>query len=490
MDATAKKLLLIECYKPVSFQGVIMKPNHTPVWLNSYKNKPFCLDISLDKHIESDGMNLAVVFPKKNTHIMAFDLDGDDILYSVIMSGYILIDVIKELGFNPIVYVSGGKGIHLEVRFKNEVSCDELKKLVKIIKTLAEERGCQYIDKIYPSGSAYRVFGCRHYKTNIFTGVIKTGSQSEQEPARILSEGDSWVEFNNYVAEGCRVNTIYKVEQALLKHKMMKVEIKNKQKKEPSPKGSVQEIQYPIKNLERIHEQGLYDNYTRYNTSYQLGIYFKEVLYLTEGQARIEIEQWLSRHYRTSSNYFGDVTGSKIKTPYNKCVKETIENCMRGWTNGKLNKPNQVLTFSKRKILKYVDDLKITKPQKVALRYLIRVATEYNSLTFYHSLSQLSKGFKISTRTVSLWIERFIELGVISIETKGKIINDVNIATTYKLIIPNNCYEIQNIDVVEIGTTIKDEVCNLLPIDNVSNVYCIKTNVYKKENEYRLEPIP
>ena len=490
LDAAAKELLVINYYNPSRFQGVIMRPNGV-YCLNTFKKKPFSLNINIKKHIESKGMNLAVIFPKDKTHIMAFDLDSDDILYDVILSGDKLIEVIKELGFKPIVYVSGGKGIHIEVRFSNEISCNELRKLAKIIKILAEKNGCQYIDKVYPSGSAYRPFGCRHYKTNVFTGIIKNTMLPQGiESSRILLEGESWNEFNNYVAYGCRVNTINKVEKALIKYHDVKPNIKSKRKKEPFGEGSVKkEIHYSIKALEQIHTQGLYSNYTRYYTSYQLGRYFKEVLHLTEGQARAEINNWLSRHYRTSLNYFGDAAGSKIKSAYNKCVKETIDNCMRGYANGQSITPKQIITF-KRKTEKYVDDLKITKPQKAALRYLIRTAEGYNSLSFYHSYDQLGAGFKLKEKdSIKAYIDKFIKLGLIKIISKGSIIGGKNIATTYEIIIPAAYYDIEVIANDKPEALPQKKVHDLCRSNKTNNVHHINTNVHNDINKNSHKPI-
>ena len=494
MDTATKTQLVLDYYEPSKYQGVTMSVRGT-VWRNTFGGKfPFSLDISMDKHIESKGINLATVFSKVGTSVIAFDLDGDTDLYAIIADSNILTDAIKEVGFIPLVYISGGKGLHVEIRMSNKASCSQLKELVNIIKTLAVDRGCQYIDKVYPSNHAYRMFGCRHYKTNVFTGILKsTVIESGVEQNRILSEQESWEEFQRYLTNDCRANTLIKVENAIEKYKEIvaipKVKVKNKQKKEASPKASVKEIHYSIENLQQIHTQGLYKDYTRYLTSFQLGRYFKEVLHLTEGQARVEIDKWLSRHYRTSSNYFGDATGSKIKSAYAKCVKETIDNCMRGYACGKSIKANQTITFSKRKTLKYVDDLKITKEQKVALRYLIRTAEEYSSFTFYHSLEQLAKGFKATSKTVSAWINKFVEMGVLTVISKGAVIGGKNISSTYKLTIPDNCYEVEVIADDEIKTIPQKKVYILRPSRNIINVHCIKTFVHEKENKYRLKPL-
>lgn len=471
-----KKKVLLDYYEPSNYQGVTMSVKGT-VWRNTFTGKfPFSLEISINKHLESKGTNLAVVFAKKNTSMIAFDLDGDADIYDIIISSYTLTNVIEEMGFIPLTYISGGKGLHVEVRLNKRMASDELKKLASIIKTLAEDRGCQYIDKVYPSNSAYRMFGCRHYKTDKFTEILKDG--------RTLSEYDSWNELQRYFTDGCRGNSSEKVNNALLKYQAVKPNVKKRQKKEASPKASVQEIQYSIKNLEQIHQQGLYNNYTRYLTSFQLGRYFREVLHLTEGQARIELDQWLSRHYRTSLNYFGAEAGAKIKSAYSKCVKETINNGMRGYANGKSIKATQTIKF-KRKIEKYVDDLKITKPQKVALRYLIRIAEEYNSLTFYQSYSQLGTGFKLKDKTsIKAYIDKLIELGVISVIAKGGKIGDKNIATTYELIIPESCYEVNNITHAEPKTLEQEPIKVLMPSDNIDNVHYIKTFVHCKVNNY------
>jgi len=477
LDTATQKQLLLDYYEPVKYQGVTMTSKGT-TWRNSIKGKfPFSLGLSIDKHLESKGINLAIIFSKNNTSFLGFDLDGDTDLYDIIISSYILTNVIEEMGFIPLTYISGGKGLHVEVRLNKRMASDELKKLASIIKTLAEDRGCQHIDRVYPSNYAYRMFGCRHYKTNKFTDILKDG--------RTLSEYDSWNELQRYFTDGCQGNSLEKVDKALLKYRMVKPNIKIKQKKEPSDKGSIKEVQYSIKNLEQIHTKGLYNNYTRYLTSFQLGRYFKEVLHLTEGQARAEIEQWLSRHYKESSSYFGADAGAKIKSAYGKCVKETINNGMRGYANGKSIKATQTITFSKRKSLQYVDDLKITKPQKVALRYLIRTAEQYNSLTFYHSLEQLSKGFKISARTVPLWINKFIELGAIKVITKGRIIGEKNIATTYELTIPDNCYEVND----EPKILEQEPIKVLMLSENIDNVHYIKTKVHYYNNKYRVKAL-
>jgi len=450
-----RKKLLLEYYAPTLYQGVQMTDKGS-LWRNSYGTQkeqaqakldgfkakvrlPFSMDIALNKHLTTFE-NLAIVFPNNQNFILAYDLDSnEDELYAVLSSGNILKYILEDMGFNPLIYLSGAKGIHVELRFNQMISNAKLKKLSALVKSIAESKGCQYIDRCYPSRAAYRMYGSKgHYKTKVFTGII--------EGNRILDSAESWEAFEAYYLTGCQGNTEAKADQAIKDCLVTKPQKAPVKAKEAPARTSIKDTaKYSIGNIEQCHINGLYGDYTRYLMAFQLGRFYSECLGYTESQARSEIEQWLKRHYKEQSlEYFGDDVSSKIKTPFSSCIKETVNNMLNGFYKGQSFKPRVILKISRRKVDKYVDSLPLNAKQSAALRYMLRVAEEYNSLIFYHSYGQLSKGFKIKHNpTIKAYLDKFIEVGAISMVMKGKyVVNGNNIATFYELTIPDHTYEI------------------------------------------------
>ena len=414
------------------------------------KARPFNLNSALLKHV-SRGDNLGIYFHQPECKMIAFDLDSEtgELDQSVERSMVGMVLAVHSFGLIPFVYASGGKGVHIEVFFDEHISVNKLNTLNQIILNEYIRIGGRHIDCVYPSGKAYRIFGCYHYKTGYFTRAIKANVQITVNPDtnkkrsnvkwEFLDPAESWDMFSKTsFNDSALVDKIIADNPELAKHNPKSK--KGKATTDHAPKTHY----YDIDILKRIHESGLFAPYTRYNISFQLGRYFQHRLKLTEDEAKQEIHIWLKRHYPDQcpsglTPFEGAYTGA-IKSPYALCETETLINCLNGYRSGQPFKRERV-EINYHHASEYLHGLKYPRKKEAALLTLLSYAHKFDSLVMGFSYEQFLNLFHVKSKsTVSAWLREFMSDLVFACIRKGDY--KTRKTSQYRLMLPEYCYRV------------------------------------------------
>ena len=426
--------------------------------------KGFYRDYSLKLHV-SGGDNLAVFTPDAKAKFIAFDFDDStrentvDMLQSVRMT----IGIIDSIGLVPFLYYSGDKGFHLEVFFDEPVDINKLKTLNRIIISQYKAKDGKYMDNnIQPSDSAYRIFGSWHYRTKKFSEALiinismvgddKGGKSRRINLTSCETPDKSWEHFAN-----ATIN-----DSSLLDDILMK----NPAKFEPVPKSLKESrrdrrhtanfvpkpLYYNPAILKTIHESGLFGEYRRHYTAYHLGRFFRHELKLTEKQAREEIITWLQRHYEEFHQSlqvknilpFEDTACGLIKSAYEACCYDTLQNCKNGYAVGKPFGKERVEIFHQL-AFDYINGLDYNRGRKKALVNLLDKAMELSSLDIGFEYPKLREIFDVgSNTTIRAWLDEFEQDNILICTKKGtfKTYSKPRLASQYRLLLPEYCYRV------------------------------------------------
>lgn len=413
------------------------------------KKPNFNLDLELNKHVVSD-INLAGIMKKHKVDFMAWDLDADtheegDLRDSVKN----MLAFLHQEGFKTFTYLSGGKGFHIEIKLAEPIEFHRLNRISNTIKTVVKAKGIRFIDRTYPCGSRYRLFGCLHYKTKKFTSAV---NETDLTP---LSEDASWLMLQNYLHNDVPANTVSLIHNITNEYSSISSTIISKNT--PSIKHAKKSIitkkdSNASNELLHIYKYGLSTDYRdktgngRYLTSYQLGRLFRFVLHYDEETARIEIDLWLRRHYKDhcdTGQYLGPEAESCISSTYEQCRSQTISNCLNAYSNS--TKPFGKQQYSiniqktKRYLIKNYSNDKVLK----AMIYLIKQCNRFASLSLYHSYNQLKEGWGVgSSRTVKKILDNLYELKLIKRLKEGNPIDKHS--SLYLINLPPDCYQIMS----------------------------------------------
>jgi hypothetical protein len=474
-------MLILKRYAPSNYRGAIFPINgNRPYTLDSIqckregnlsvvkengrtifaakkqkKAKPFNQKAALLNHV-TDGANLGIYFRKKECKLIAFDLDTDSSEKGEIeehdeslrFSVSCMIYVLHKLGLSPFLYLSGKKGYHCEVFFDKPISREKLNTLNNIILTKHREFGGTHIDVVYPSGRSYRVFGCFHYKTGNFTHALKIDEIKEINDKSIsihwskVDYNESWKLF-----AGTPDNKAEIVDEIIAAHPDIiappKIDKKTRRHNANyAPKG----IYYNRDIIKTIHERGLFGEHHRYLSAFQLGRYFRQMIGLSKEEAGAEIVIWLKRHFVeqcTRENGLISFEGAltkKIKSSYEDCVEETIQNCLNGY-NSRILFKREIVEIYHNSAYQYISELRYTRKQISALLALLGYAEKYSSLNLYISYNYLLKIFNVGNRnTVHNWLKMFREDNIFipinaAIRKKRK-------PMRYRLLLPEDCYDV------------------------------------------------
>lgn len=338
----------------------------------------------------------------------------------------IFISFLQQQGLTPFVYLSGGKGYHIEVKLNQPCSYDFLHKVANLIKDQVKQRNVKFIDRTYPCGSRYRLFGCYHYKTKSFTYAVKLSDLSP------FSEEDSWKQFEQYLQTYPVANSLktlqwfvknYSPNPSINSAKITQPISVTKCEKLDFPPSATQEATEKTEDLMQIYQQGLSKEYRdrtgngRYLTAYQLGRLFRFVFNYDESQAEIAIDSWLRRHYQnlcSSEDFWGLEAQSCIKTPYEACRQETILNCKNAYLPSAKPFKKQKYNINMQKARRFLAKENISSKHIELLAYLMRQCNKYSSLSIFQSYTQLMEGWKIgSSKTVKKYLDLLYEAKLI-----------------------------------------------------------------------------
>jgi hypothetical protein len=360
--------------------------------------------------------------------------------------------IICTLGFSPFIYASGGKGFHVEIFFDKPVDGNKLSALNNIIVSRFKESKGQCLDKSYPSASAYRVFGSHHYKTRKFTMAVKyslqldmNGNISQVDLKGITSINESWEMFANATINDSSLldNIIEKNPITFLPETDI-----SKRAREHASNYSAKPYYYNADIIKRIYESGLFGEYKRHFTAFQLGRYFKHCLNMTEHELRDAIILWLMRHYRDHTPFlanrgitpFGEDVCRLIKSTYEECCKDTLLNCINGYNTGKPFEREKVEIFHQA-AFDYLNGLDYSLNRKKALIALLDYAMQFSSLDLGFSYTKLLEIFNVNNRnTLGNWLTIFEEDNVLVCIRKGSI--KTKLTSQYRLMLPDYCYRI------------------------------------------------
>ena len=454
--------LILKHYGPVEYRGTIYPTNgHTPYARDSIKAKKegkrqnsYLQESSMLNHV-CNGANLGIFFNKRRCKVIAFDLDSCSDLKNneervfdeaLRQSTAFMIATLYRLGLTPFLYLSGQKGYHFDVFFDEPVPVIKLNTLNNIILTKHMESGGAHVDGVYPSGKNYRVFGCFHWKTGNFTQAQEIEIELDDGLMNIswhsLDYDNSWKLFADIP-----VNKSEVVDTIIANYPDIQAPPKNSKRTQRrnanyAPKGPY----YSRDIVKRIYETGLYDEYHRYLSAFQLGRYFRNSLGLTEDRVRVEIVIWLKRHFVeqcTEHNglipFEGALT-NKIKSSYEGCEAETIQNCLNGFQKGFPFK-REMVAIHIEEASKYLRELKYGRKQINALLSLLDRAIEYGSLNILISYNNLQKTFNVGSRTtVSRWLKEFREDNIF-VPINEHVRKDRE-SMEYRLLLPEEYYQV------------------------------------------------
>lgn len=408
----------------------------------------FCLNFELNKHVASD-INLGGIMKKYKVDFMAWDLDADiheqeDLKDSVKN----MLTFLHQEGFKTFTYLSGGKGFHIEIKLAEPIEFYRLKTISNTIKTTVKAKGVRFIDRTYPCGSRYRLFGCLHYKTKNFSYAV---NETDLTP---LSEDNSWLMLQDYLNNHAPTNTVGLIDN--IAHKYGSIPSTSRSKHVQSSRLTAKKSYVAKKSssksneLLQIYNYGLNANYKdktgngRYLTAYQLGRLFRYVLHYDEKVAQSEIDLWLRRHYKVhcpTDQYFGLGAESCIASSYAQCRTETITNCLNAYLDSA--KPFEKQQYcidiqkTKRHLIKTYSSDRVVN----AMLYLIKQCNKFASLSLYHSYNQLKTGWKVgSSCTVKKTLDELYKHNLIKRLKEGDHIREHS--ALYLIVIPTNCYNI------------------------------------------------
>lgn len=448
-----KKYYYNNCF--IQYAGAIFNYNNNtgkPIIFekNSKESKKpnFDLHLELNKHVASD-INLAGIMKKHKVDFMAWDLDADSHEQENLkISVKNMLAFLHQEGFKTFTYLSGGKGFHIEIKLTEPIEFHRLNTISNIIRTVVKSSGIRFIDRTYPCGARYRLFGCLHYKTKKFTYAI---NEKNLTP---LSEQDSWLKLQDYLNNQVPTNTINFVHNIVNKYSSFipspTIPKSIQLSKQPTKKSFVAKENHTNTNeLFKIYKYGLTTDYKdqnregRYLTAYQLGRLFRYVLHYNEEIAQSEIDLWLSRHYKDhcpADKHFGPDAESCITSSYEQCRTETITNCLNAYLDSAkpFGKQNYSIDIQKTKryLLKNYSNDQVVK----AMIYLIKQCNKHASLSLYHSYNQLKKGWEVgSSRTIKKILDKLYELNLVKRLKEGSPISKQT--SLYLIIIPTNCYD-------------------------------------------------
>ena len=407
----------------------------------------FYLDDALKNHV-TGGSNLGIFFKQEKCSVIAFDFDSEKgfcdetAIADAQVSAHSMVIVAYKLGLTAFMYYSGGKGYHVEIFFDEDISINKLNALNNIMLHLHRERGGKHIDGVYPSLKAYRVFGCKHYKTGKFTHAYRVEIIDKELIILALSPADSWELFSHMP-----LNDSALVDKIIADYLGLGKFTKDKKGKKVFDSTYAPSLHYwDVGILKQIHESGLFAPYTRYNTAFQLGRYFKHKLKIRENEARTEIITWLKRHFKEQCNAqnglkpFDGAYNNAVKSPYATCELETLNNCLKGYRNGKpFNKERVKINFDAA--AEYIRRLGYSHKKEQALLKLLNNAQQYNSLDRGYSYDELLSLFRVGSRsTVRSWLEKFQDDFIFICISKGSYKSRKT--SQYRLVLPKNCYTV------------------------------------------------
>jgi hypothetical protein len=203
-------------------------------------------------------------------------------------------------------------------------------------------------------------------------------------------------------------------------------------------------IRYTPSMLKRLHEKGLYNHFYYYRGAFQLGRYFRYCLQLDEKQAVAEIGRWIKRHYEeqaTAHNLipFSIASTSRMRKSYEQCVESATRNCLNGFRKGK--PLNEWVRIYPLRASKYLSSFNYLNRQTTALLNLLNYAVYHSTLHLYLSYYNLLWIFDTTSRnSVKRWLDKF-EAENILIRLNAEDREDRE-RMQYKLILPENCYEV------------------------------------------------
>lgn len=191
-------------------------------------------------------------------------------------------------GTNPTVdtvtVFTVAKGYHCEVFFDGVVPIKKLNLLNHIILAKHKETGGAHIDCIYPANKAYRIFGCFHYKTQKFTEAVEISVCAETGEVGMerLNYADSWERF-----AAISPNPVEVIDEIIAANpNIIAPPGKDKRTIQREHNYTPKTVYYDKTVIKQIHETGLYGEYRRHHSAFQLGRYFKHVLRLSKYASR------------------------------------------------------------------------------------------------------------------------------------------------------------------------------------------------------------
>ena len=440
-----KQQLLIKFYNPCKYRGVYYvidnngKTNQFEK--NSFGTKrqqasgikpkfPFRLNRAIKAHLKGT-INFAMLFnkPPGFGNIIAFDLDSKDYPEGLLKDVRKFQTIIRQLGIEPLIYHSGGKGYHVEIRTQEETSIQDLATISKWLRDKAIAEGVRFMDRYYPyQKPAYRIFGSWKLSNKNFTKILT-------HYGLIGDEEENWQQFEYYMRN-------YSISPLLVKELLMlaspQIPEPKEQKEKPlnvtSSKRSEHEATcFSIKSLLELYHKGLMQASTRHNISFQLGRLFRYYFNLSQAEAVVEIRLWVNKHFsgRFRTNY--------ISTTQEEAVLDSIKEVQKAYTNRGYPFTFHVL-INENAVQAYIKSLQLTKPLAKATDYLLDMIRNYKKLIFSHSQEQFMKGWELSINGAKKRINVFLSVGLLKQIEKGS--NYTHKANVYKLILPDNCYSV------------------------------------------------
>ncbi|MCL1844094.1 MAG: hypothetical protein FWF79_09805, partial [Defluviitaleaceae bacterium] len=356
-----------------------------------------------------------------------------------------MVDVAHSLGLASFMYFSGRRGVHVDIFFDEAISINKLNALNNILLRKHYDLGGRHYDCSYPSGLAYRIFGCSHYKTGEFTFAYKP----EYDGNKILrmhpaTPAESWELFSRIP-----FNDFGLVDRIIADHPDISKFTKDKKVRVKAPDGDYAPSAHCWDSdvLKQLHESGLFPPYTRYNTSYHLGRYFKYGLQLNADEAQKEIKSWLKRHFKEQCTDYNQLTPFEgadriVKTPYAMCEVETLKNCLLGFKSGKPFR-RELVRISYDNAHTYIRSLKYSHKKERALLTLLDKAVGFGSLTIGVGYVELMEWFRVRSRTtISRWLKEFQSDSIFICVKRGSFDTKRGTGKTskYYLQLPQDCY--------------------------------------------------
>lgn len=439
-------MLLTEFYNPCRYKGVYYFKGSTgevqQIERNSFGTKeqrkspnkdkpkhPFRLQQALSQHV-SGYINFAMRFKGKDVkgNIIAFDMDCKDYPQELLENVKQFRSMIRQLGIEPLIYHSGGKGYHIEIRVAEPVTQDRLAVISKWLADKAIGQNIRFLDKIYPYHKpAYRIFGSWKLDTGQFTKILTDSGFIEESE-------ECWLYFERYMNDNSvsleLVDQLY--DMAVPPPTLFE---KPKKREKSSRIGSTKRTSkdsLSINLLLEFYHMGLRQASTRHNISFQLGRLFRYWFGYSESEAVTEITDWIQKH-------FNGTFEPLIHSPYDIALTDSITEVRRAYTARGFPFHFKI-ELDKQNTSEYMVSLQLSKPLASTAEYILGIVSEYKSLVFRHSNKQFMDSSGLSDKGIRKRLKKLQEIGFIRKIEQGN--NITNKTTKYRLNIPANCYSV------------------------------------------------